>query len=361
LQAKLNVSLQQLDQWSDALGGAVGTNVRQLTPEALQALAVTSPKTFAFATKPVAVPQRSSSTTDRIPFDDTSRRMRRQQTVFAKNQALAAEAEGSDEIDLDQRRAAHLDSMKARTKRTLPRATETRTSNSERSSSSGGSVAAPLLALAATPTTPRAIFADQQARMNRERDAFIGVGESAESGYEAMFGTPGDATAASSDGLTTNDDGMESAALAEAQDQATEQAWEAELLRQQQQAARAQDDANNQPTDSSGRPTLQQAKQAGDLLKKAGSGAITGTVAAILIVVIIVWLNIRLFFPNPESSWRKPLEPLGKLGVVLLDGLMLLLTMLQFLFLMLILFLPILVIILPGVIIAGTLLGGLGN
>ena len=361
LQAKLNVSLQQLDQWSNALGGATGTQARGLTPEALQALAVTSPKTFVFATKAAPAPQRSSPNTDRIPFDDTTRRMRRQQSTFAKNQALAAEADEPDGIDLEQRRAAHLDSVKARTKRALPRATEARSSSSERSASTGASVAAPLLALAATPTTPQAIFADRQARMNRERDAFIGVGDSADSGYEATFGTPGDADDASGDGSATNSDDAEMAALAEAQDQATEQAWEAELLRQQQQDARAQEEANNQPKDSSGRPTLQQAKQAGDLLKKAGSGAITGTVAAILVVVLILWLNIRLFFPNPESSWRKPLEPLGKLGVVLLDGLMILLTLLQFLFLMLILFLPILAIILPGVIIAGTLLGGLGN
>lgn len=362
LQAKLNVSLQQLGQWSTALGGATGTRARGLTPAALQALAVTSPKTFVFATKPAPVPQRSSPNADRIPFDDATRRMRRQQSTFAKNQALAtAEAEEPDGIDIEQRRAAHLDSVKARTKRTLPRATEARSSSTERSASAGASVAAPLLALAATPTTPRAIFADQQARMNRERDAFIGVGESAESGYEAMFGSPSDASATSGDGSTINADNAEMAALADAQDQATEQAWEAELLRQQQQDARAQEDASNQPKDSSGRPTLQQAKQAGDLLKKAGSGAITGTVAAILVVVLILWLNIRLFFPNPESSWRKPLEPLGKLGVVLLDGLMILLTLLQFLFLMLILFLPILAIILPGAIIAGTILGGLGN
>jgi hypothetical protein len=51
-----------------------------------------------------------------------------------------------------------------------------------------------------------------------------------------------------------------------------------------------------------------------------GAAAAGGPVVwALAIIVGFFWLNIRLLFPSEKSTWRKPLTPIGKIGVVCLD------------------------------------------
>ena len=106
---------------------------------------------------------------------------------------------------------------------------------------------------------------------------------------------------------------------------------------------------------------IQRAQQAAKALRTGAAGTAGVVLAAVLVVVLIIWLNIRLFFPNPESSWRKPLGAFGKIGTVVMDFLVFTFALTQFLMVVATLLIPLAIVALPGAIIAATLMRVLGN
>ncbi len=168
--------------------------------------------------------------------------------------------------------------------------------------------------------SPQEVFARKQAAMRRRIAEFSGTGAAA-GGFESMFGAEGDALPNAGaeaieiqeSDLMPLDDGTDEAGMAD-----EEEARLQELLQRQQQD-RAQADAAskldqlNKAKDLLGSPAGKQA------LAKAAPLATNPVFWVIAALLLIVWLNARLFFPNEESTFRKPLGTWGKVGTIAFD------------------------------------------
>lgn len=367
LQAKLNVGLRQLQAWNSAIAAGTSGTGTSLTPEALGALAVVSPNMFRVASapaSPIVVQSPANDTSDLLEFDETTQRMRQTRDRLSRQQ----EETTQDSLSTTQHehaKAAHLQSLKARAK-TAPLSVNQLSNHSASPTTTtpvDTSDQPPLFALSTAPKTREEAFARRQSLMNRERDQFLGLGSEG-GGYEVVFGLTGSAQA--SDATEDSDDLADEASADQSldgdeQNLIDEQARQAEFLRQQQLAAqqREQEEGEQRQSLVNGQ-NAQRLQQAAKLLRGAGTATVGTVLAAALVVVLIIWLNIRLFFPDPDSSWRKPLGPFGKIGTVGLDFLLFTLSILQFLVWIAILLLPLIIIVLPGAIIAATLIRAIG-
>lgn len=178
------------------------------------------------------------------------------------------------------------------------------------------------------PLSPQEIFARKQAAMREQAKGLSGEGLVA-GGFEAAFGDGDTLPNAGAETIEVEAGDLISGDATETADaQTTEEAEAArvqELLQRQQQDRAAQDKADGPSS------KLDQAKKLQELSSSpAGTqakaqalkllGTPLGVVAILaLVLILIIWLNIRLFFSDEESSWRKPLGTWGKMGTIVLD------------------------------------------
>lgn len=193
----------------------------------------------------------------------------------------------------------------------------------------------PLLQLPQEPNSPQASFSRAQRAMTERQRQFLGTTRRGSGGgYEAMFGLAG-AGAMTSD---TEGDGdtpiLEEGENVYLDDVDLREQAQAEELAYQQQEARQQEAQEQAAAEEEARPD-QASPQ--DLMNKAdtvqkiaknpavqklltGSGmALTAVLAIFIVILIILWLNLRLIAPKEGSLLRKPLSGMGTFGVILLD------------------------------------------
>ncbi len=192
-----------------------------------------------------------------------------------------------------------------------------------------GNVSDPLLdSNRLRPLSPQEIFARKQAAMRERAKGLSGEGLVA-GGFEAAFGDGDALPNAGAETIEVEASDLISGDATETADAQTAEEAEAarvqELLQRQQQDRAAQDQGNGPSS------KLEQAKKLQELgSSPAGTqakaqalkllGTPLGVVAILaLVVILIIWLNIRLFFSDEESTWRKPLGTWGKMGTIILD------------------------------------------
>ncbi len=211
------------------------------------------------------------------------------------------------------------------------------------------------------PRSPQEIFAEKQAAMRRRAEEFTGVGAAA-GGFEATFGT-GEALPNAEAGVIELQDGdllpIGDGSEETATDETEEEETRLQELLQRQQADRLQ---GNQAA------RLDELRKAKDLLSSpAGKQALTkaapllsNPVALVIAaLLLIVWLNARLFFPDESSMLRKPLGTWGKVGTIALDLFAVINTAVSFALLVIICILPFLPVLLALGGIFATLQGSL--
>lgn len=204
------------------------------------------------------------------------------------------------------------------------------------------------------PLSPQEIFTRKQAAMRKRTDDFAGIGQEA-SGYEAAFGEAGAALPNAGADVIEVQDGdlipVGGTVDGEPTTESLEEARVQELLQRQQQERAAQSkesklDQLKKLQNLKNNPLANQAK--GQALKLLGTPL--GLVAILVVAfVVIIWLNIRLFFSDEESSWRKPLGTWGMVGTLALDLFAVINVLFSFILLVILCIIP----FIPGLLAAG--------
>ncbi len=208
------------------------------------------------------------------------------------------------------------------------------------------------------PLSPQEVFAQKQAAMRKRAEAFTGTGATA-GGFEAAFGSEealpnaGAGVIELQDGdLIPVEDGTEG--VAEAEEEARLQA-----LLERQQADRLRSDNASRLDDLRKTKDLLNSPAGKQALTKAAPLLSNPIAWVIALLLLIVWLNVRLFFPNEESALRKPLGTWGKLGTIAFDLLAVINVAVSFVLLVVICILPFLPVLLALGGIFATLQGNL--
>lgn len=227
----------------------------------------------------------------------------------------------------------------------------------------GDTASEPLLQLPQKPDSPQASFSRAQRAMTERQRQFLGTTRRGSGGgYEAMFGLAGAGVMASEADADEEAPILEEGETVYLDDaDLREQVQAEELARQQQEArqqeaqeqAEAEEAAQQDSTENGEPPSPQDLVNKADAVQKiaknpavqklltGGSMALTAVLAIFVIILIILWLNLRMIAPKEGSLLRKPLSGMGIFGVILLDIVTILGTLLSLLITIGILFLPI--------------------
>ena len=245
----------------------------------------------------------------------------------------------------------------------LPTTRGSRTATRSGLDATGDTASEPLLQLSQKPDSPQASFSRAQRAMTERQRQFLGTTRRGSGGgYEAMFGLAGAGVMASEADADEEAPVLEEGETVYLDDpDLREQAQAEELARQQQEArqqeaqeqAEAEEEAAQEQTESEGASSPQDLANKADAIQKiaknpavqklltGGGMALTAVLAIFVIILIILWLNLRMIAPKEGSLLRKPLSGMGIFGVILLDIVTILGTLLSLLITIGILFLPI--------------------
>lgn len=165
------------------------------------------------------------------------------------------------------------------------------------------------------PISQREAFAEKQRAMSSRSQGFLGVGAVA-GGFEAAFDEPSVADRGNS--IEVEDGDLLPLEDEEAQHAATEEQRVAEFQAEQQHARQSND---NMQKKQNALDTIQKGKNLlnNKTVAQNSKLLLNPYVLAAVVIILFFWLNIRLFFSNEESSWRKPLGAWGKIGTVAFD------------------------------------------
>ncbi|MDQ5919838.1 MAG: hypothetical protein QG668_565 [Patescibacteria group bacterium] len=227
----------------------------------------------------------------------------------------------------------------------------------------GDTASEPLLQLPQKPDSPQASFSRAQRAMTERQRQFLGTTRRGSGGgYEAMFGLAGAGVMASEADADEEAPVLEEGETVYLDDPDLREQVQAEELARQQQEARQQEaqeqaeteeEAAQEQTESEGASSPQDLANKADAIQKiaknpavqklltGGGMALTAVLAIFVIILIILWLNLRMIAPKEGSLLRKPLSGMGIFGVILLDIVTILGTLLSLLITIGILFLPI--------------------
>lgn len=219
--------------------------------------------------------------------------------------------------------ASRLRPIRGRALPTTPTVTTT-TNRSLQSTSSN--TQQPLLALRPTISTEQERFMAEQRAMNATLAGFLGS-EAAAGGFEAAFNQTTDVNGLQTISIPELSSDMADSLNPEEEQAAQEAFYEQQLAEQRAQDQQARDNAQQA---INLQDQVQRAKQLSRAVKHPavprllsrlgmGLGAIPVAGWILLILIICLWLNIRLFFSKEGSGWREPLGVLLIGVTIMLD------------------------------------------
>ncbi|MBP7005594.1 hypothetical protein KBB27_00510 [Patescibacteria group bacterium] len=188
------------------------------------------------------------------------------------------------------------------------------------------------------PISQREVFAEKQRAMSSRSQSFLGVGAVA-GGFEAAF----DESSVDDRGnrIEVEDGDLLPLEDEEAQHAAMEEQRVAEFQAEQQRARQSNDNTQKK---QNALDTIQKGKNLlnNKTVAQNSKLLLNPYVLAAVVIILFFWLNIRLFFSNEESSWRKPLGGWGKIGTVAFDLALVLSFLITFLLMISTILLPLL-------------------
>ncbi len=218
--------------------------------------------------------------------------------------------------------------------------TEEGTSGRE-TTSTDGTEEPPLLALSQKPRTPNEAFAQTQREMLSRQSRLLGLGTGSAGGYEMMFseGTPQTSQAMSIEERSWADtDEARAQEMMMRQQEAMQQASMEEQQQEEEQEDAPQENGeegspNRGKNNGSGQQLKNEVKkkvsnQAGKIFRKVITGSSPLDLTCVMILLVTVWLNVRLFAPKEGSFIREPLGDLGMFGTIIWDILVIFLILL---------------------------------